>query len=47
MLNCEAFYQLPVDLLVNKTPKGVNAGGDFVTLRYGSISHTRNSFATI
>ena len=29
----------------NKTPKGVNAGDDCVTLRYGSISHTRNYFA--
>ena len=29
----------------NKTPIGVNAGGDCVTLRYGSISHIRNYFA--
>ena len=30
----------------NKTPIGVNAGGEvIVTLRYGTISHTRNTFA--
>ena len=29
----------------NKTPIGVNAGGDCVTLRYGSVRDTRNSFA--
>ena len=29
----------------DKTPIGVNAGGDRMTSRYGSISHTRNYFA--